>query len=174
MITPTIPERAWLLNECAASVRSQTLPSWQYEHLVLPDIDHAGCSKVVNLAAAAARGEWLFLLADDDLVLPGCLQYHLNHSEDADIVYSPPLVWGEDAAQFHLAPPFLPSTALIRKELWDQIGGYNENWDRTEDRVFYEEAMLRGARFVRADQHPCWIYRFWGGNKSRQPVGADR
>lgn len=157
-------------------MRAQTLPSWRWEHLIWIDEERQGCSKTVNALAAEAEGDWLFLLADDDLLLPGCLEKHLDHSEEADIVYSPPLVWGEDAGQFHLEPPSLPSTALIRKTLWEELGGYDDTYDRTEDRQFYEKAFYHRdprARFVRFE-YPCWVYRFHGANKSRQPSGADR
>lgn len=174
MVTPSIPERHELLVECVASVREQTLQTWQYEHLVLVDTEREGCSKTVNKAAAEARGDWIFLLADDDLLLPGCLKHHLAFSEQADIVYSPPLVWGEDYPQFHGSPPTIPSTCLIRAELWRTLNGYDERLGATEDRNLYERAIERYARFVRADQQPTWVYRFHGRNKSRQPASADR
>ena len=167
VLTPTIPERRRLLRECEQSVWWQTFHGW--EHLILEDTDRLGCAPTINRLAEAALGEWLFLLADDDLMLPGCLWAHLKLADGADVVYAPPLVWGEDAAQFHLSPPYIPSSSLIRAELWEKLGGYNDLMARTEDRDFYERAMAVGARFVRADTHPCWVYRFHGGNKSRSP-----
>ena len=173
VITPTIPERAGLLREAVASVRAQTFPEW--EHLVLEDVDRQGCAWTCNRLAEQARGDWLFLLADDDLLLPGCLQTHLVHSSEADVVYAPALVWGEDGAQFTtLPPPSIPSTSLIRSQLWRELKGYDEGFARTEDRDFYTRALQYGARFVRVDAGPCWVYRFHGRNKSRQPIGSDR
>ena len=171
VLTPTIPERNHLLREAIASVKSQTLPDWQREHLILEDTEREGCSHTVNALADQARGEWIFILGDDDLMLPGCLETHLAASGDADIVYAPPLVWGEDGAQFcTLPPPNIPSASLIRTSLWYAIRGYKEDALRTEDRFFYEAALLAGARFVRTERSPTWVYRFHGGNKSRQQL----
>jgi len=117
---------------------------------------------MMNRAAAAAKGEWLMPLADDDLLLPGCLAAMLVSSADADVVYAPPLVWGEEPAQFHAAPPNIPATALIRSEWWR--AGY-EHFEQ-EDRHHFERMANEHARFVRVD-YPCWVYRFHGGNKSR-------
>jgi hypothetical protein len=138
-----------------------------FEHLVHVDEERAGCAKTMNHLAGQAQGDWLFLLADDDLLLPRCLDTHLGVSAEADVVYAPPLVWGEDATQFHQSPPGIPAVALIRAEFWRRLGGYAPDATHMEDRDLWCRALERQARFVRADQAPTWIYRFWGGNKSR-------
>lgn len=166
VITATIPERAGMLEECVASVCAQTYRD--YEHLILLDSKREGCSAMVNRMVADAQGEWLLPIADDDLLLPGCLQTLLDHSEDADVVYSPPLVWGlHDPWWFFQAPPAIPSTALVRTSVWRELGGYDETAVREEDRKLWAKAVERGARFVRASDDPTWIYRLnHGGNKS--------
>jgi hypothetical protein len=165
VLTPTIPERRRLLHECRLSVLAQTFPD--REHLVLLDEEREGCSATCNTLARAAVGEWLFLLADDDLMLPNCLRAHLSASATSDIVYCPPLVWGEDHRQFWGEPPQIPSTMLIRKTWWHKLDGYSERATHTEDRFLYERAMEEGARFTRIEE-PTWVYRLGhGGNKSR-------
>ena len=165
VLTATIPERWQLLNDNVRSVRTQTFPDW--EHLILEDTDKTSSAMTTNTLAEAAMADWLFILNDDDVMLPRCLSAHLAASADADIVYSPPLVEGEDPHQFWGSPPNIPCTALIRTELWRSIGGYNERLLATEDRDFYTRAIeRRHARFARVDQH-LWIYRFHGANKSR-------
>jgi len=164
VITATIPERAAFLEECVASVEAQTVDCW--EHLVEVDDLRQGCSAMVNRAVARARGDWLFLIADDDLLLPRCLETHLAHSADADVVFAPPLVTGnEDRWWFFQAPPVIPSTALIRRSLWDDLGGYDEGLIREEDRALWVMAVAADARFVRVDE-PCWVYRQHETNKS--------
>lgn len=166
VITATIPERTEMLRECVASVQSQTVNNW--EHVVELDERYEGCSVAVNRAVARAKGDWLFLIADDDLMLPGCLAAHLAHVDAADVVYAPPLVWGlHDPWWFFQAPPAIPSTALIRRSLWDQLGGYDPAAVREEDRRLWTAAVELGARFVRAEGAPTWVYRLGhGGNKS--------
>lgn len=164
ILTPSIPARTDYLEECCASVRSQTSGVW--EHLVMVDKHQAGCSVTMNLLAGQANGEWLLPLADDDLLLPGCLASLLAAYGDADIVYAPPLVTGnEDRFWFFQAPPAIPSFALIRRELWNELGGYDESRVREEDRDLWTRALEVGARFVRVTD-PCWVYRQHSGNKS--------
>ncbi len=165
VLTPSIPERSDFLREAKASVKSQTFRS--YEHLISIDTEYQGCAPTVNALADRASGEWLFILADDDLMLPGCLQAHMKVSEDADIVYGPPLVWGEDGAQFCAQVPNIPSASLIRADLWRRFGGYGNHLMTCEDRDFYERAYNQQAIFVRVEDTPTWVYRFHGKNKSR-------
>jgi glycosyltransferase involved in cell wall biosynthesis len=163
VLTPSIPERAGLLTECRLSVKAQTAPC---EHLIEIDTNRDGCSRVMNRLAREAAGEWLLPLADDDLLLPGAVATLLAHSDDADIVYAPPLVWGNSDTHFWGEPPCIPSFALVRKTLWHDLGGYDETRRREEDRNLWMKAMNAGARFRKADSGPTWIYRFHGGNKS--------
>ena len=165
-MTPSIPERAEFLRECEASVAAQTFTD--YEHLVEIDINHEGCSITMNKLAGRASGEWLLPFADDDLLLPGCLGELVAYcDDDVDIVYAPPLVWGEPSEWFTQAPPIIPSFALIRRDVWFELGGYDETAIREEDRKMWIKALDAGKKFVRADQAPTWVYRLsHGGNKS--------
>lgn len=166
VLTPSVPERAHMLEEACASVAAQTCRDW--EHLVLVDDQYNGCARTVNQLAHEAVGEWLFLLADDDLLHPDCLQAHLNARVGADIVYGPPTVEGEDEGQFHLGPPGIPSTALIRGTMWEHLRGYNEQLTEREDRDLWERAQGLGYVFKRIPDG-MWTYRLGHplGNKSR-------
>ncbi len=153
-----------MLSECVRSVQAQGFD--RREHLVQIDRERAGCSITMNALARSARGDWLLPLADDDLLLPGCLERLYAHIDEGDIIYSPPLVNGnEDRWWFFQAPPVIPSCALIRKEIWDALGGYDETLIHEEDRDLWTRALDIDARFVRVDE-PCWVYRQHAGNKS--------
>lgn len=165
VLTPSIPERHAMFMECGLSVQSQTISD--RAHLTQVDGKREGCAVVMNRLAKQTTSEWLLPLADDDLLLPGCLATLLAHSDNADVVYSPPLVWGlTDPWWFFQAPPAIPAVALIRAELWREIGGYDESLTREEDRAFWTKALAYGARFVRASDDPTWVYRIHQGNKS--------
>lgn len=161
VLTPSIPERAALLEECRASVDAQLERS--YEHLVYTDSERRGCAWVMNHLASQARGRWLLPLADDDLLLPGALRSLLEAAalatDGAWIVYAPPLVWGNGDTHFWGQPPCIPSFALIPARLWRELGGYDESRRREEDRDLYTRALAAGVGFVRVDE-PCWVYRF--------------
>lgn len=164
VLTPAIPERLGMLAECELSVKAQTFVD--FEHLAAVDLDGEGCAVTINRLAERAAGEWLLPIADDDLLLPGCLASLLARQDDGDVIYAPPLVTGnEDRWWFFQAPPAIPSTALIRTSLWRDLGGYDESLNREEDRDLWVKALNAGARFVRVDE-PCWVYRQHGGNKS--------
>lgn len=165
VLTPSVPERSAMLAELRQSVSNQTFARW--EHLILVDEGYVGCSRTLNAIAEDAKAEWLFLIADDDLLLPTCLGAHLAASPGADVVYSPPQVEGEPDAPFHGDPPGIPAPALIRRSLWEDLGGYDVNREQCEDLDFFDRALVAGAVFKRIEG-PTWIYRFHsGGNKSR-------
>ncbi len=175
VLTPTIPERDRLLGECRQSVVVQHLDqafNRDFEHLILIDHDHEGCAITMNRLAKAAEGTWLLPLADDDLLLPGAIWKLLEASRDdadgpIDVVYPRPLVWGESDVAFCREPPDIPSLALVRKSLWDSLGGYNEALTEREDNDLWLRAQ-GVARFVCYDKQPTWVYRLGhGGNKSR-------
>jgi hypothetical protein len=153
-----------MLSECELSVQAQTFSRW--EHLILVDETREGCAATMNTLAGDAQGEWLVPHADDDLLLPGCLDTLLAYADHGEIIYSPPLVSGMPSEAFCQQPPVIPSFALINADLWRDIGGYDDEFPREEDRRFWIRALERGARFVRVDAGPTWIYRFHKGNKS--------
>ncbi len=169
VLTPTIHPRRQMLAECRESVISQwTSPGERrFEHLILLDRMRYGCAVTMNKLARAAKGEWLLPLADDDLLLPGCLENLLEATGEADVVYPPPVVEGEPLHAFVGEPPVIPSLALIRASLWKTLGGYEEDREQQEDRDFWTRALNHGARFVRYEGPSTWTYRFHKGNKSR-------
>jgi hypothetical protein len=159
-----------MLAELCESVDAQTFPLW--EHLILVDEGYVGCSRTLNAIAETARAPYLFLIADDDLLLPTCLGDHLGEAlkgTGADVVYSPPQVEGEPDAPFHGDPPGIPAPALIRTSLWRELGGYDVQRAQCEDLDFFERALIAGAVFKRIEG-PQWVYRFHGANKSRGKV----
>lgn len=165
VLTPTIEGREEMLEECRMSVVAQTLPEREYEHLVFLDAARHGCSFSMNQLAGEAKGEYLLPLADDDLLLPPALEVLLAHADRGDIIYAQPAVWGWQSPHFFEEPPRIPSFALVPRELWLGLGGYDETAKREEDRKLWTKAMMQGVTFYRVD-YPCWVYRFHGGNKS--------
>ena len=159
IVTPTIPERADLMREAAISVRAQTLPFNVYEHVVQMDRQHKGCSWAVNQGVEKARGEFLLVFPDDDIMLPPCLEMLLARIDEGDIIYSPPLVRQGIGNHFWGEPPEIPSFGLMRKSLFLELGGYDEDAKREEDRKLWTKALEAGKTFVRIER-PLYVYGF--------------
>jgi len=165
VLTPSIPERSVMLRECMHSVAAQTVGCW--EHLIKVDKKRAGCAVTMNELARAAEGQWLLPLADDDLLLPGALASLLPWTNGTGtIVYAPPLVWGREEGPFLQTPPHIPSFALVHRDLWFELAGYDETLRREEDRDLWTRAAAQGIQFRKVVGAPTWVYRHHEGNKS--------
>lgn len=165
-VTPTIPERADMLEELKASLAAQTVAPT--ESLVRVDHLHAGPVATVNMLVEDVETEWFFRCDDDDL-------FHPNHFEiitselgdDWDIVYS----WPHIDPPGHLTPDalqrvlplktlrdanWIASAAAIRTSLWRELGGYRDV--HNEDHDFWIRALDAGARF-KCIPKVTWTYR---------------
>lgn len=168
VITPALPGRLTMLGKCMRSVRDQTVPP--LEHLVAIDYERIGVVANTNRLAEQARGEWILPLADDDYLLPRCLELLLEATGQGDVIYSEVRVEGESwppigpgASQGKVAG--LPGTALIKTELWHQLGGYRQ-LDGPEDLDLWNRAQEKRAVFAYVPK-VLWVYRFHANNLSR-------
>ncbi|MDE3077791.1 MAG: glycosyltransferase [Chloroflexota bacterium] len=141
VITPTW-QREHLLPRCRQQVEHQTCPD--LEHIIVSDgpttsdlvtmalPEHGGnAGSIAFLAGArASGGEWVFGLADDDLLVPSAVEQLLVAGEDgADFVYcSVAMIFGDDPMELRAArwicgdtPPRYCgiSTLFARRELMD-------------------------------------------------------
>lgn len=171
VLTASLPSRAPMLAECMASVAAQT--HRPVEHLV--GVDHAGVgpSAIRTRLAAAAIGEWVAIVDDDDLLYPQHLERLLAASTDAAVVYSFCDVEGRDwnpnrafDADALRAGNYIPITTLIRADLARSLGWRERVANGWEDWDFWLRALDAGARFVCVPE-VTWRYRFHGGNRSQ-------
>lgn len=164
MLTATLPSRSSLLDECAASVAAQTVP---VTHLVGVDEAREGPSAIRNRLAAASDADWYLPLDDDDLLNPDCVETLLAASRDADVVvpwcrvqdHAPMEPWTPNRLfrpETMLTYNFVPVTALVRAQLWRDLGGMPDG--QTEDWRFWKRAISEGARF-RVVPEVLWTYR---------------
>ncbi len=172
VLTTCIPERLDMLARNMESVRTQTQPP--REHLVSVDYERVGHHHNANRLGNAATSDRLLWLADDDELLPTCLEQ--LSARDADIVYSNVQVEGSewhpgdhdfDASKINDGHGnYIPATALIRAELWRDLGGWPIQ--ECEDWAFWKKAVLAGATFERVPEK-LWVYHFHATNRSRSP-----
>ena len=131
-----------------------------------------GVSAARNQAAEAAKGELLLPLDADDKLAPEALAKFWTAwtlREEAKIIYSDVVMFGQDYARVYLAPEYdfpklLHATymtvgCLHRKEDWDQIGGWRldmsaglEDWEYW---IAMGEAGVCGKRLA----EPLYWYR---------------
>jgi hypothetical protein len=189
-----MPERADMLAEAVASVRAQTLAP--AIHLV--GIDHArrGIGRTLNALARGTDADWLARLDDDDLFDPNHLEVLASATDRGDIIYtwcrvearavgrdmpSPPSVLGPAGwvpnqpfdADMLRERNYIPATTLIRRSLWETLGGWRlpgfgvadlpPDPHSTEDWEFWLRALDAGATFECIPQ-VTWTYRYHGGN----------
>jgi hypothetical protein len=174
VLTPTLPERRLLLEDCKASVSSQTVPC---THLVGVDLRREGPGRVRNRLARSTQAEWLLPVDDDDLLDEDCLEVLSQHLEGADVVYPWCRVEGLDEwCPNRLFRPdplltfnYIPVTALVRAELWADVGGMRD--EPYEDWRFWQRCLGAGARFRCVDE-VLWTYRIQAGSRNEWKAAA--
>jgi glycosyltransferase involved in cell wall biosynthesis len=176
-------------------------------HSVWLEVDHHGEGPaavrnraVVDSSKHGQAPAWLAFLDDDDEFHPGHLRKCLDHAEatGADVVYP----WFDldrmgkirndlDPLRLHGKPVFgqpfdaealrrgnyIPVTALVRAELFDQVGGFpvpgTEEWPLKdgEDWGLWKRLLAAGAKFSHLPER-TWIWHHHGKNTSGRPATA--
>lgn len=145
------------------------------QRLTLADLDvHAAAvADKLNRLASIARGEYRMVLADDDILLPNALhhwraQAQANHLPDVvmaqrqnmtergealDVQQTYP--W--TAASFAQQNPVQGWTAMVRRGIWDAVGGV-EPGQIWQDYYFWQACFRLGAKALTLHT-PLWGYR---------------
>ena len=146
-----LPESLVILERAARLVR------------VYLEQENRGLPAARNAGFRAARGRFVVPLDADDLIEPEYVSTcvaALNAAPDAAYAYSSYQVFGERNYTEHTSPfnlykmldrNCLPCVALIRKEEWEQTGGYDESM-----RLGYEDWEL-WLRFASQGRYGCHV-----------------
>jgi len=198
VIVPTY-NRARYINECIDSLLEQTVPA--LEILVIDDgseddtaqrlvrygdriryvrKDNGGKAAAVNLGVEMSRGEWLWVLDDDDVAHPGANQARLAalaEAPQAGFTYGPHDLGydGDDGVirqgrrnEPGIIPPqqflleiarscfFHLGTALVHRTHYEELGGFDSAMVRGQDYEF----QIRLARVARPAFCPESIFLF--------------
>ena len=152
----------------------------------------AGQSDALNKGFAKARGEWLFWLNSDDVLLPGALkkvQQLITHNsqlttlnwivgnqmqiDEAGRVVECSVGPGwHDCLFRHNVPHVYGPSAFFRRELLERVGGLDASLHVCLDWDLWIRFMKAGARFSRIDDY-LWTLRQWSGSKTQRPHEAD-
>jgi glycosyltransferase involved in cell wall biosynthesis len=183
VVVPTIPPRAALLERALSSVAAQTLQPDQV--LVETDTDKEGPAFVRNRAASKAETTWLAFLDDDDELMPHHLQTLLDHQREtgADVVWPWfTVVGGGDPFPMFRGrqwvrddPHIFPITALVRRSLFNLVGGFlpsrgqhPDGHETGEDFNLWLRLSDAGAIFSHTPE-TTWTWHHDSGNTSGLP-----
>lgn len=163
-ITAEEQQRLWL-ERALESVRKQTVYSQESVEIIVgvdPDAQlpkqipgitlvHAarpGQPQAVNAATGAASGEILAFLEDDDLWEPRRLEYGLACLERCDFVTSNQLEVSEDGTLVRIMDYPTPSGWLLRRETWEELGGFDETLRFHVDMEYLGRVNARNLRRI--------------------------
>jgi glycosyltransferase involved in cell wall biosynthesis len=206
-VTALIPtfNRAQFLPECLESVLAQTVPPTQVivindgstdntREVLQPFTDkieylekeNGGKSTALNLGLSKARGDYVWVMDDDDAAMPDALETHLKVLEEDPSVgftYSarifgrtrlqdgrletmkiePLLLVDEDEFYPRLLESFIfhQSSMLVRTSCYREVGPFDPQLLRSQD---YEMILRLGRRFkARGIQKPTICFRQHAG-----------
>lgn len=134
-----------------------------------------------NTGIGAARGELIFPLDSDDIILPNCLEKMSNFGQS--ITYCNYLVFGTQSFMVNpnefnqdtlLTSNFIINSSLFPKAIWGAVRakngtGYDEGIPAWEDWLFWIECSLNGARFTHV---PEWLFLYRKSEQSRDRGSA--
>jgi glycosyltransferase involved in cell wall biosynthesis len=129
-----------------------------------------GLSRARNVAIRRMTGEYIAFLDGDDFWMPGKTALQLDAFKDpsvglvysdymdfeTDNVHSQMLICvrrfsggGRDLVRnfFVHDGPIIPSSVMIRRQVFQEIGGFNEHYDIGEDTDYWIRVALGGFRF---------------------------
>jgi glycosyltransferase involved in cell wall biosynthesis len=145
--------------------------------------ENRGLPGARNTAIRASRGEWIALLDADDLWHPEKTEVQLRaaraHGPCAVIGSTPvdgampehlppdPEVRRLGLRDFLLATPFGTTSALIRRDCFDEVGLFDERLRAVEDRDMWLRIAARLP--IAHAMLPCWWYRRHDGQMTRDP-----
>lgn len=160
------PWEVIVANNNSTDASGRVAQEWADRSTMLRVVDASrahGPGATRNVGAAEARGDLLAFCDADDIVQPGWLKAHVATLVDADISAGVIDYWSlnERAAPSPIsyAPPpavglfgFLPAAAsgnlAIRRDTFEDVGGFTEDLMTGEDMDISWRAQLRGSQFA--------------------------
>lgn len=164
--------RKWIKTNKPRFVRS--------ELITFPD--NKGISVNCNRGISVAKGAWIKLIAGDDLLLPNCISSYIEYikkNPEFNLVFCKIKLlgefantkrnsfWEESYKKFDdLTTPemqykelkylknFVPAAgSFFRKNIWEEVGGFDEDILLLEDRPFWIRCTSKGHKLFLIDAY---------------------
>ena len=186
-VVPVKGERPFL-GEAIDSLKSQGLGDDL--EIIVQDADvepDVGQSDALNKGFAKAKGEWLFWLNADDVLLPGALRKVLSRVEGERLSHESRLNWLagdtvyiDEAGKVcevrcdakwrpwfgkHLSVWAGGPSAFFKRELWERCGGFAADLKYAMDIDLWTRWAKAGERFVGLGEY-VWGFRMHGESKT--------
>ena len=139
-----------------------------------------GLAASQNIGIAAARAPWVLKVDADDKIDSRYVEVILQAAQEDErrnVIFAPARHFGQRTDVF-VYPPFdpaamidrfmIPGPAGFKKELWTQVGGYDESMRSAEDWDFYIRAQLAVGLVPHQirEEGLYWWYRVHNGPRA--------
>ncbi len=157
--------------------------------------ENRGLPATRNTGIEAALGNWVALLDSDDLWKPEHLESlvrQIYRTPDATLVHAGSILFQSETGKFleTRAPSpemtgnfphslfvgqyiIQPASVLLRRELWEKVGGFDPAFRYVEDRDMWLRCARAGGRFVYSGEETCLYRKHTGALSTHAPEMAE-
>ena len=147
-------------------------------------LENSGISAASNKAVSLAAGDYLGFLDNDDELAVDCLYALVQkiNTEAADLYYTDEDLIGEDGTQFSvfhkpdfnsqllLSHNYITHFVLVRKKMFDQVGGFSSDKDGAQD----FDLLLKLSEQAKGIIHIPEVLYHWRASESSTSVNHEQ
>jgi glycosyltransferase involved in cell wall biosynthesis len=152
------PKEIFLIDDCSDDPR----PHADAVSILLPK--NVGVAMARDVGVRMSTGKLLLFVDADDKLAPDFLEESILTITKCDIAYPKTILFGEVPINKVIRPPdrmkpknlinykcSIPVTSLMKREVYEKLGGFNKELPIFEDWDFWIRAMCNGYSFRKAN-----------------------